>query len=468
MEDSSRKRRWIFAFALLLLYPSFTEVLQQYLGTGMLRFLPLLVGAMLCCILLTRESPTRQLLLPVSCIGEVWLWMIIFLLAVYRNYDIRYLENLGGIGIFIVILLLIPFLPCKIDWIDTFYQVLLIFMAIHLSVTILSYIFPPIYNNGIGPALGHYHPGDPGYKYGLWINYGYNALCISIALLLFAAKSMTSKKRHYIVLSILALFALLLTEKRGPLLFSGGAFFVTWVLWMYKSKKKTRKVVFLVVSFLAVYAILVWKFPNTLRVFERFSLESGEDISTGRFDLYQEALALFLEHPLLGIGWSGFRFYHSTIVMGYDNFGAFDVHNIYLQILCETGIVGIVTFLTIAWYSIRNAIYVMLHWSEEMGCSWDAAVSAVGIQLFFLMQGLTSNTLYVPTIFVPYIFSCAGTYAVRLYWKQKAKKCEGIGSERRQVDFSISLNSSVCSRTQREREQQGKNLGTQKRIESKE
>lgn len=425
MNHVSVKRQLTIAFMLLLVYPSFTEVLQRYLGTGVLRFLPLLAGAALTVVFLIRESQTGQLLLRINHSSEIILWLVILVLAIYRNYDIRYLQNLGGIGIFIVTILLVPVLACRAEWIDTFYYILMAFMAVHVAVTLLCYVFPAIYNNGIGPALNHPFTGDPGYMYGLWANHGYNAFCIAIGLLLFAANAMVSGKKFYIVMSILALFALLLTAKRGPLLFCVGAFLATWALLMRKSGRKIRRIIFLLLGMAVIYVVLAWKFPSALRVFERFSLGSTEDISTGRFDLYQEAIDLFLAHPLLGVGWSGFRFYYSTAVMGYDTFGTFDVHNIYLQVLCETGLVGIIVFLAIAFFSLRNAVYVMLNWGESMGCSRVSAVSAVSIQFFFLMYGLTGNTLYVPTLFVPYIFTCAATYAIRLQSEKKAVKAVG-------------------------------------------
>lgn len=422
------ERKLTIALLLLLVYPSFTEVLQRYLGTGLFRFVPLLAGAVLLCVGYVRGK-NDQLLLGVNLSGEVILWMVLLVLAVYRNYDIRYLQNLGGIGIFIVVVALVPFLSCRTEWIDTFYRVLMLYMAVHIAVTLICYAFPAVFNDWISPALGNTPTGgDPGYMYGLWKNFGYNAFCIAIGMLILVANAMATRKKVYIVVSLLALFALLLTNKRGPLIFCVGTILLTWFLVTHKDKDKVKKMCLLAVGLIAVYGILAWKFPEALRVFDRFSADSGEDISTGRFTLYEEAISLFLEHPLIGAGWSGFRFYYNTVVLGSDSFAASDVHNIYIQVLCETGIIGFSVFLLIAYFSLRNAVYIILHWDESMGCGRQSVIASVSIQLFVLLYGLTGNTLYVPTLFTPYVLACAATYAIRL--RQQTVELRSPSSEK--------------------------------------
>ena len=80
-------------------------------------------------------------------------------------------------------------------------------------------------------------------------------------------------------------------------------------------------------------------------VFDRIfqSLEamlSGEDVSNNRSRLYAFAWQLARENPIFGIGWNQYR---KATVGTVTVLNELDVHNIYLQMLCETGIVGLIS-----------------------------------------------------------------------------------------------------------------------------
>lgn len=64
--------------------------------------------------------------------------------------------------------------------------------------------------------------------------------------------------------------------------------------------------------------------------------QMGEDISTGRFDLYEIAYKAFSQSPIFGIGAGLFK----EVTHAYT-----DVHNAYLQVLCEQGIIGLILFI---------------------------------------------------------------------------------------------------------------------------
>lgn len=74
--------------------------------------------------------------------------------------------------------------------------------------------------------------------------------------------------------------------------------------------------------------------------FERFA-NLWTDLETGRLPIWRAAMAMALDHPVLGHGWGSFNF----LIDGYrDTPTGLDTsyaHNDYLQVFAETGIVGL-------------------------------------------------------------------------------------------------------------------------------
>ncbi len=83
--------------------------------------------------------------------------------------------------------------------------------------------------------------------------------------------------------------------------------------------------------------------------------------STGRNDLWQVAWTIFKRHPLDGIGLSNFQVVEPHYTLNSGTLSRVDlisevphlVHNVYLQLLTETGIVGFVLFLAVVVASMR-------------------------------------------------------------------------------------------------------------------
>ena len=66
----------------------------------------------------------------------------------------------------------------------------------------------------------------------------------------------------------------------------------------------------------------------------------GSDISSGRLRFWKRAWELFAESPILGVGFGQFASYMTDTFNIYSDTQMTNVHNNYLQLLCETGIVG--------------------------------------------------------------------------------------------------------------------------------
>lgn len=61
-----------------------------------------------------------------------------------------------------------------------------------------------------------------------------------------------------------------------------------------------------------------------------------------RMDMWEAAIAMFVDHPVLGIGWGAFKHVYPVYNELIQEAGIviFHAHNMYLNILAETGLAG--------------------------------------------------------------------------------------------------------------------------------
>jgi O-antigen ligase len=139
-----------------------------------------------------------------------------------------------------------------------------------------------------------------------------------------------------IVLEPWFLVGMLLSKARGPLL---SLFMVVGLLLCWKGSLSIHKKIGIVVSFLAVFAVLFTVLPRG--TWSRYELLFGEQKGSSiqaRLDAYGLAGKLFAEHPLLGVGTGGFRPAYGSRESPYSLSYA---HNAFLQVATENGLLGL-------------------------------------------------------------------------------------------------------------------------------
>lgn len=126
------------------------------------------------------------------------------------------------------------------------------------------------------------------------------------------------------------------------------------------------------------------------------------DMSVGRVDVWLKAFSMFDNHSLVGIGWGQ-----------YVNQGGWfwNIHNIYIQLLVETGIIGFIIYC--GWFLfhlVRTwSIYSKMRVNPEDYTNIDYCLMnfSLAMQIFFILYGFTGNPLYDREMFVPYFIACA-------------------------------------------------------------
>lgn len=149
----------------------------------------------------------------------------------------------------------------------------------------------------------------------------YLAMVIPLSLL----KCYEKKSWLYFLMLPILLWAMVLTYSRGAWVGLGAALTVFGII-------KDKKMVLLLIVLLFV-ALLTFPEVMTQRIKDIFDFKN---ITTQmRFESWKEGWSLFLQKPILG---HGLKTFSTLLNEGY-------AHNCYLQILAETGILGLLSFL---------------------------------------------------------------------------------------------------------------------------
>jgi O-antigen ligase len=144
-----------------------------------------------------------------------------------------------------------------------------------------------------------------------------------------------------------------------------------------------------------------------------FELINGEDISNGRSALYAVAWELFLENPLFGIGFGNFRIYGSQIIGSVTN-----VHNIYLQLLCELGIFGAI-IIFIAMALLLRCLYINFKKSKKRK-NYSHSYFSLFMFVYILIVGLFDNPIFQDTFWLLLFLIIACSFKTKKIKHKKA------------------------------------------------
>ncbi|MGL4609210.1 MAG: O-antigen ligase family protein [Trueperaceae bacterium] len=136
----------------------------------------------------------------------------------------------------------------------------------------------------------------------------------------------------------------------------------------------------------------------------------------GRTDIWLVAWQMYLEYPVIGKGWSvaektmDVRYLErvSGDITWNDGSGRFktrNVHNIYLQVLVELGVVGFILF--ILWF--LTIITAPVHLDKHVRSDW---LLVLAIFVAFLVGGITNPELHKKYFW----FALALPHGLRYYW----------------------------------------------------
>lgn len=178
-------------------------------------------------------------------------------------------------------------------------------------------------------------------------------------------------------LALPLLFVLPLSGSRSPWLYLFVLLALAlWLIWQHgRATPQARRLVLATVLLLAGFTLMQWlvRLPWFIgstgiitSVDRMFDQASGTAI---RFYLWREAWQMFIQAPLLGVGWGQYAWHHFQLLTVFQNpeiTGVYNnAHNLIMQLLAETGLAGtlpIITGITIWLLGLRRSSFDLALW----------------------------------------------------------------------------------------------------------
>lgn len=341
------------------------------------------------------------------------------LLAIVMIYEMMVSDSLNGIRYYSMALLLpLAMLPemkqSKRGGI--IFAIIGVFFSIGCY---FNYFFLPVYKVLIKPlfsiaALESINAteklrGDANFVAGFTSQVGYTSFFIIVCIgAVFCFRKSVFGKTSYPLLVFMT-GALLLTGKRGPIAFLVIAIMLAYFMEGYGREKIYRvfKIWGILVALFLLLALLakITGSDGVKKIYETFLglIESGTVDDAGRTQLHEQALIYFREYPILGIGWTNFM---KMFILRSTH-----VHCIYLQLLCETGLIGFIVFVGFfaqRFISTLMQAQILAVDGDDLEASWVRF--SLFIQAYFLLYGITGNPLYDAEETIIYFFAVGITY----------------------------------------------------------
>lgn len=369
----------------------------------------------------------------------MWFIFLIYFLInmVYHGKFIKiyFIDILAFAFIFFFLLLV----KVNVNYYITSIKIMFILAIIYAFSSIFQYSNMDLYSKLILPRFSSSEAEELLliYRRGNYTGFTWQTAFISgyiiygLGIITFAYRYVKNKMIRILMLFSVPLlfFALFLAGKRAHLFFMIAALIITFIFSteMKKFFSQLTKVLFgvllglvgLIVTFFFVSFDSESQIGKVLnRINETIEgLVTGEDITSGRVYLYEYALQLFNETPILGIGWRSF----SEMSVGVINADrGSHPHNIYFQLLTELGTIGFILFMIPVIYALIKTIKLLLNYSKafSLNMQWKVILQfSLYLQSFFLLYGLTGNLLTDRLFLYMYLFAISITLSAIRYSK---------------------------------------------------
>ncbi|MBO5947598.1 O-antigen ligase family protein [bacterium] len=207
-------------------------------------------------------------------------------------------------------------------------------------------------------------------------------LCLMAFLTSLLAIVYTGSRGAYLALSGILLAIILITYR---------FIFVDFNNDFYK--KWWKKVV---LTGAGIATFLIISTPSILKRILSIFLLRGDSSTSFRMNVYNSSIEMFLDNPLLGIGLGNTTFreiYGYYMMSGFD---ALSAYSIYLETAVETGILGLLAFLSFLFLLLKPSVKIVL---SDVDVKKKFLVSCCLLSLIGVMvHGLFDTVFYRPQV----------------------------------------------------------------------
>lgn len=282
---------------------------------------------------------------------------------------------------------------------DVVSSILITVAVLVATLVYLSRLMPTLYENtylsiisSFSREYNHWIMAQ-GYSGAIGGSIGRTALYITVGEAFSISRYLTNKAKKDLFLSIFLFISLIFVGRRGELLAVSIAVLLTYYGFVSGHKKQRiillslAALVILFVGYFLIATNIITYSGNNRILQSVFLLIHGEDVTNGRTLLYAVTWKSIKQHPIFGIGWGGARTIVREILPNDVN-----VHNIYLQCLCEVGLIGTLFGLIMVMDIFRNRYRIF---KTYVGTSKGKYVTAAFfISVFIALFGIFDNPIF--------------------------------------------------------------------------
>lgn len=355
--------------------------------------------------LIFSMSSTTRVRISVYKIDILWIvWLVYVLIHRASTYSIYQTVFL------VASMALMYLLRSNLKIYKSVFCAIILYSVMNVVANIISGISPSLFRKVLSIfKVTSWELYTNGQFIGLTNGISRNALLCVIGISVFFSLAIVCKKFFYWICSGILIVIVLMTGKVGHTVFLFCTLFITYSIVGSNMSQKLKRVLFILITMSIAMVILYEVFPQIGNSILRFQLKADRgDITNGRLALWRYAIDCFRRSPIFGIGYGAF----TTESIGWSGIVYAGVHNDYIQLLCETGIVGIVMYgilvISTLSFSIRCLRNEFLNENSVEGKI--LIVWSVFIQVFIILYSLTglphfsceSNVVLYAAYAVPY------------------------------------------------------------------
>lgn len=382
-------------------------------------------------------SNTRIAIYRIDIFWFIFFLYILFNMAFHGKFIKIYYIDMLAFGFIFVFLLLAKL---NIRYIIISLKIMFVLSIVYALSMIFQYVNMDLYSRIILPRFANSEIEELMriYRRGSFTGFTWQTAYISgymiygLGIVFFSYKDIKLKSiRIIMLLSIpLMFYSLFLAGKRAHLVFMIAALILTF-LFSTEIKKFSIQLIktgFILLIGVIVFVVLLSSYnPNPDsqfgKVFSRISetveeISTGDDITSGRVYLYEYAIELFKEKPILGIGW---RTYSEMSVGVINTDRGSHPHNIYIQLLTELGLIGLILFMIPVLFILFKTIKLLMNYNTyfRKNMLWRSLLRySLYLQFFFLLYGLTGNLLTDRLFLFMYVFGISITTSAMYHMKK--------------------------------------------------